>query len=78
MGMDVLSDDGFPFARKFVGSVKSRYLIRGRGSVGRAEGGEVLSNDSSSFARKLVGSVKSRYLIRGRGSVGRADGWKGA
>ena len=40
MGGKVLNDDSSPFARKFVGSVKSRYLIRGRGSVGRAEGWE--------------------------------------
>lgn len=51
---------------------RSRYLIRGRGSVGRAEGGKELSDDSSPFARKFVGSVKSRYLIRGRGVAGRS------
>lgn len=75
-GGKVLSDDGSPFARKFVGSVKSRYLVRGRGAAGRAEGGKMLSDDSSPSARKLVGNVKNRYLIRGRGVAGRSR-WVG-
>ena len=50
MGMDVLSDDSSPFARKFVGSVKSRYLVRGRGVAGRS--------------RWIGGGVGRRYSIQ--------------
>ena len=50
MGGKVLNDDSSPFARKFVGSVKSRYLIRGRGSVGRS--------------RWIGGDVGGRYSIQ--------------
>ena len=80
MGGKVLSDDSSPFARKFVESIKSRYMVRGRNAAGRSRwiGGacrwvwKVLSDDSSPFAREFVGSIKSRYLIRGRNAAGRS------
>ena len=50
MGGKVLSDDSSPFARKFVGSVKSRYLVRGRDAAGRS--------------RWIGGSVGGRYSIQ--------------
>lgn len=49
-GREVLIDDSSPFARKFVGSVESRYLVRGRDAAGRS--------------RWIGGSVGRRYSIQ--------------